>query len=163
MKADRVRFEEPIVFHKERLKKGVLIVLFTGCSFLLPCARHSKVEDVLPERGSQPCLSRRLFFFGFFPSPSATHAILAESTSWKELGSDMYDMELQRELAVFLLRLFRAEGWNDDMLGAWIRETSGTWKISVFSWVRLDSLVCDGLHINCNSACVSVECQQTHR
>ena len=64
----------------ERLKKGVLIVLFTGCSFLLPCARHSKVEDVLPERGCQPCLSRRLsFFFGFFPSPSATHAILAES------------------------------------------------------------------------------------
>ena len=39
-------------------------------------------------------LVQKAFFFGFLPSPSATHAILAESTSWKELGSDMYDMEL---------------------------------------------------------------------
>ena len=76
------------------------------------------------------------FFFGFFPSPSATHAILAESTSWKELGSDMYDMELQRELAVFLMRLFWAEGWNDDMLGAWIRETfhASSWENERSSW-----------------------------
>ena len=42
----------------------------------------------------------------------------------------MYDMELQHELAVFLLRLCWAEGWNDYMLGAWIRETfhASSWE-----------------------------------
>ena len=43
----------------------------------------------------------------------------------------MYDMELQHTLAVFfLVRLCWAEGWNDDMLGAWIRETfhASSWE-----------------------------------
>ena len=48
----------------------------------------------------------------------------------------MYDMELQRELAMFLLRLFWAEGWNDDMLGEWIRETfhASSWENERSSW-----------------------------
>ena len=62
-----------------------------------------------------------LFFFEFFPSLSATNAILAESTSWKELGSDMYDMELQHKLAFFLVWLCCTEGCSmcSGLVGLW--------------------------------------------